>query len=345
MRIASVAHRTHLRVYEAFLINSPPRDSMSTGATPATDSVLRVPVPARGLSPQTFEELVGRHDYRAHLRAGTRVVFVFDRRAFLPAGLGLWLLSFFNQLGSTTPGHVHLEFGSSEGLFGYLDRSGFLQLLTPRITTTPERPEVSGADRYRGQAGSLVEIAPLLPGAPMEQKIEIVQPLVSALVAYFPADERARRLQGHVYTLLAELIDNVFSHSETALPGYVSLQAYRKTAGPSIQISVSDSGVGIPDSIRATLGRKVEGLNDDEIVLQAFRDGLSKFGEHVGRGCGLVRCASLAAQYGSTVAVRTPKAHIVLQPATETRPMHQATLHGLTGDLTGTHLILEFSAV
>jgi hypothetical protein len=267
----------------------------------------------------------------------------FHRRRSYRRGLGLWLLSFLNQLATVGPGVVRLEFESAEGLFGYLDRSGFLQLLSPRIVTAPKRPTLSWADLFRGQAETLVEISPLRPGTPLDEKLDIIRPLVAALCRFFPDDERTKRLGGAVHTLLGELVDNVFSHSETVLPGYVSLQAYEKRGRPRIQLSVSDSGIGIPESIRTTRGSKVRRLADHEIILQAFRDGLSKHGPHAGRGCGLKRCASLAARYGSVVGVRTPKSHIVLEPASATRALHEARFHRVAaGQLTDTHLILEF---
>jgi hypothetical protein len=49
----------------------------------------------------------------------------------------------------------------------------------------------------------------------------------------------AEDLGGATFTVLAELIDNVFSHSETALDGYAALQVYPK--GDSLQVAVSDS--------------------------------------------------------------------------------------------------------
>lgn len=318
-----------------------PRELLGTALTPSART-LRVTMPARGLTAAEFEGLVGRHDFHAHLQGGGHVVFAFSASAFLPAGLGLWLLSFFNQLAAIEPGVVRLEFETPEGLFGYLDRSGFLQLLSPRVATTPDRPATSGADLFRGQANSLVEIAPLWPRSPVEEKVGIIAPLVRAICSHFPEGEETRRLGSTIHTLLGELVDNVFVHSETVLPGYVSLQAYRKRTGPRIQLSVSDSGIGIPESIRSTLRTKVGRLSDDEIILQAFRDGLSKHGVHAGRGCGLKRCASLAARYGAALEVRTPKTHIVLQPATALQPMHQAVVHHTTGTFTGTHLMLEF---
>jgi len=306
-------------------------------------SALRAELPGRWLTTDQFEDLVSRHPYRAHLQAGNDVLFFFPANAAVPAGLGLWLLSFLNQLAEVGDGHVHLEFATEEGLFGYLDRSGFLQFLSPRISTNPLRPEISGADAHRGRTPGLVEIAALQPGAVGVDRQRIVGRVVDSLINFYPIDrEQTRRLRNHVFTVLGELVDNVFSHSQTPLPGFVSLQAYDKSRQPRIQVGVSDSGIGIPASIRETLDTRVAGRTDAQLVIEAFMDGLSRHGSNAGRGCGLPQCAALAARYGSTLFVRTPSAQIVLHPASELRRFHNAVVHDRVCAFAGTHLYLEF---
>lgn len=311
---------------------------------PPTDvsNLARVVLPARWLTPAHFEAMVARHGFAEHLASGGNVAFVFPMGAGLPAGLGLWLLSFLNQLSVVGGGRIRLEFAAPDELFGYLDRSGFIQLLAPEIETVPPRPEVSGADRWRGQAPGLVEIAPLIPGTTGQARQAIVGRLVDALIGFYPAGERTERLKKHVFTVLGELVDNVFSHSRTPLPGYASLQAYDKKRRPRVQVGVSDSGVGIAASLRETLGQKVKGRTDAELVIQAFQQGLSRHGSNAGRGCGLLQCARLAADYGSKVYVRTPSAQVILHPATDSRRFHRAEVHEGVGELKGTHLYFEF---
>ena len=306
-------------------------------------TALRVELPGRWLTTDQFELLVGRHPFHSYLEDGNDVVFVFPSNAAVPAGLGLWLLSFLNQLAEAGDGHVHLEFATPEGLFGYLDRSGFLQFLSDRISTNPPRPPISGADVHRGRTPGLVEIAALSPGAAGVDKQRIVGRVVNSLINFYPSGrEQTRRLRNHVFTVLGELVDNVFSHSRTRLPGFVSLQAYDKTRQPRIQVGVSDSGIGIPASIRETLDRRVAGRTDAELVIEAFKDGLSRHGSETGRGCGLPQCAALAARYSSTLFVRTPSAQLVLHPACDDRPFHDAHVNDRVGFLAGTHVYLEF---
>lgn len=304
----------------------------------------RVDFPRRWLTPIDFEGVVSRQAFGVHLRRGGTVVVSFPEGARVPAGLGLWLLSFLNQLADRGAGHIHLEFAEVAGLFGYMDRSGFLQLLSDNITTEPERPAISTAEAHRGEAIGLVEIAELRRGVGVRERQGVIGAVVDKLIGFYPSGrEKTRRLQNHLFTVLGELVDNVFSHSRTRLPGYVSLQAYRKEERrPRIQVAVSDSGIGIPASIRETRGRVVAGLGDAQIVLEAFRQGLSRHGSAAGHGCGLTHCASLAARYGSTLYVRTPTAQVVLDPATGSRPYHNAQIIETVAELAGTHLYWDF---
>jgi hypothetical protein len=300
-------------------------------------------LPSRWLTAEQFELLVNEHPFKAHLLSGGTVVFSFPERAGVPAGLGLWLLSFFNQLAALDQGHIHLEFAARAALFSYLDRSGFLQLLSSRISTDPERPVISRADVHRGRTQGLVEIAALRPGTTGAERQSIVRRVVDSLVDFYPSgEEKTRRLRNHVFTVLGELVDNVFSHSRTTLPGYVSLQAYETKQRPRIQLGVSDSGIGIPASIRESVDARMIGKSDADLVVHAFKEGLSRHGASAGRGCGLPQCAALAAKYGSTLFVRTPSAQIVLRPATTQRPFHRADVQRKVGTLSGTHIYLEF---
>jgi hypothetical protein len=58
-------------------------------------------------------------------------------------------------------------------------------------------------------------------------------------------------LQGAAWTILAELIDNVFSHSQTPLDGFAALQVYPKRN--CLKVDVSDSGLGMLESLRPAL--------------------------------------------------------------------------------------------
>jgi anti-sigma regulatory factor (Ser/Thr protein kinase) len=306
---------------------------------------IREVVPDQWLNATAFEQLVQKHDYLSRIAEGSDISFHFPSSSAVPVDLGLQFLSFLNQLAAQHAGRVYLTFASSSGLFTYLDRNGFLRFLSGEISTDPPRPAASGADLRHGLTKGLVEISQLVPGTVGQARQTIVTELADALVGFYPQSQRTSRLGNHVFTVLGELVDNVFNHSLTELPGFVSLQAYSKRSTPRIVIAVSDSGRGIPESIRAALRAKVATQRDDQLIIRAFRDGLSSLGAHSGRGCGLPQCARLAAEYGSTLSVRTPTAHVVLHPATKGQPIHSANVSVLPANsFGGTHISLEFRA-
>ena len=67
----------------------------------------------------------------------------------------------------------------------------------------------------------------------------------------------AAELAGAAWTSFAELIDNIFSHSNTPLDGYAALQLYPN--GNSLQVAVSDSGLGIMSTLRPALKHEFPG--------------------------------------------------------------------------------------
>lgn len=303
--------------------------------------MISVPMKGRWLSHERFEAIAGWHDLMGHVSGGGRVEIVFDERSGLPAGVGMRLLSLLNQMAALGSGSVHLAFASREGLYGYLNRNGFFDFLDQAITSDPSRPVFSSAKLYRGQAGSLVEIAALVPDVVGEARQDAVVPLIDALNRMYAGGARATQLLNSTYSTLTELIDNVYSHSETALPGFAILQAYPNRARPAVQIAVSDSGIGIPESLRRSLGTRVRRQSDGKLIVQAFEKGLSRLGRQTGRSCGLPRCAQLAMHFGSTVFVRTPSADVTLTPMAGGAHL-TASVRLPHARLEGTHICLEF---
>jgi hypothetical protein len=302
--------------------------------------VLRVLLRRRWISTARFEAAVGQSNLAAHLQAGGIVHFEFDEGSALPVGVGMRLLSLLNQLAQCRSGRVHLQFASRENLYGYLDRNGFFDFLDRRITSDPPRPRLSSAILYRGRAAGLVEIVRLDPRLSGDARTDTVTPLVDALMRLYGDGPRAKHLHNSAYATLTELIDNVYSHSETAIAGFAVLQAYRQRR--AVQIAVSDSGVGIPESIRRGLGARVSRRSDEELIVDAFRKGLSRHGSRSGRSCGLPLCAQLAAEFGSTVYVRSPSADVTLEPHTGGLGQHEARVARPTAKLAGTHICLDF---
>jgi hypothetical protein len=276
------------------------------------------------------DQLKARGTVRVHFQADTK----------LHGGEGLRLLSWFNQLAALRRGRLELAFPPTSELFRYLDRNGWLALLDPAIQTSPPRPSVSNAEVYRGKAPGLVEIIALAPGSSVVERQGIVPHLVERLGAQYTDRRAAKRLKAAAFTVLGELIDNVFSHSQTVVPGYVMLQAYPNSARPRVQVAVSDSGIGVPASLRPGLPARLQPRSDAELLVEVFEQGLSRLGANAGRGCGLHRCAQLANEHQARIIVDVPGTHVSLQRATA------ATFLVATGgpvgyDLAGTHVCME----
>lgn len=270
---------------------------------------------------------------------GDQVTFEFGLDTGLMAGAGLRLLSLLNQL-SAAGVLVHLQFSTRERLFSYLDRNGFFGLLDPRISCDPRPPHFSSAILHRGQASSLVEIARLDPRLTGAARDDAVTPLVDKLIRFYQAGTRTKHLHAAAYGTLTELIDNVYSHAESRIAGFAVLQAYPRRR--AVHIAVSDSGIGIPVSIRRSLRERVSTRQDHELIIDAFRKGLSRHGKRQGRSCGLPRCAELAAEFGSVVQVRTPSTDVTLLPHRGGPHRHHAQVRTPTVRLAGTHISLEF---
>lgn len=280
--------------------------------------------------PEAPEQLMAGGTVRVHFQADTK----------LHGGEGLRLLSWCNQLAALGCGRLELVFPPTSELFRYLDRNGWLALLDPAIETSPPRPTVSNAEVYRGKSPGLVEIIALAPGSSAADRQEIVPHLVERLGAQYVDRRAAKRLKAAAFTVLGELIDNVFSHSQTAVPGYVMLQAYPNSARPRVQVAVSDSGIGVPASLRPGLPARLQPRSDAELLVEVFEQGLSRLGANAGRGCGLHRCAQLTNEHHARIIVDVPGTHVSLQRAIA------ATVLVATGgpvgyELAGTHVCME----
>src|SRR5690606_2672564 len=110
-------------------------------------------------------------------------------------------------------------------------------------------------------------------------------------------DRQDHEILGNMaYTVFGELIDNIYEHSATDLDGYAVLQVYPQ--GKCVKVAVSDSGKGILDTLRpglATQHRRLVGASDTDLIVEAFRTGLSRHGAV--RGCGLKSCADHAIRF------------------------------------------------
>jgi len=220
------------------------------------------------------------------------------------------LLSLFNQLDHATR-RVVVEFEEDEnGVLGYLGRAGFFESLSATVEVIPRRPAYSRALRYRGRNPGLVEVERIDRNC---RDSNLLTRLTGAIARACDRRPDVGELQGAAWTILAELIDNVFSHSETPLDGFAALQVYRR--GNCLKVAVSDSGLGLLETLRPALQKessRLANLSDIDLLVEVFRRGLSRHG--ASRGCGLKGCADKAIKFRAELDVRLPKVRVLLVP-------------------------------
>lgn len=249
------------------------------------------------------------------------------------------LLALANQLAFTTR-RVRLEFQEGEtGTMGYLNRVGFFDHLDSSIEVTPSRPVYSGAETYRGGNSGLVEIERINKDA---RDHNLPNRLTEALMRSCGHRDDAKELEGAAWTIFAELVDNVFAHSQTPLDGYAALQTYQ--GGNRLSVAVSDSGLGIMETLRPALQHefpRLTGLSDLALLVEVFRLGLSRHGAD--RGCGLKGCAAKAMKFNASLDVRLPHQRILLMPAQGAYRANTAHCYDQLPLLWGTHIGFDFS--
>lgn len=275
----------------------------------------------------------GPHD------AGTyQVIFEFPVGCKIMVDAATRLLSLINQLASTTR-TVLLDFQEGDaGTMGYLNRMGFFDHLAADVEIVQGWPVYSAADYHRGGNSALVEIARINKDARDE---DLPTRLTNALMRSCGDREDASSLEGAAWTIFAELIDNIFSHSRTALDGYAALQVY--SGGNRLSVAVSDSGIGIMDTLRPSLQSefpRLHNLSDTDLLVEIFRQGVSRHGTD--RGCGLKGCASKAIKFNAHLDVRLPEQRVLLTPAQGSYLPNTAHCYEGLPLMWGTHIAFTF---
>jgi hypothetical protein len=293
--------------------------------------------PAHWVDASKFEAAL-RSSPGPHGPNSFEVTFEFPTGCKVMIESSVRLLSLVNQLASTTR-RVRLDFQEgTAGTMGYLDRMGFFDYLAEDVEVLPLRPLFSAAQMHRGGNASLVEIARINAN---ERDIDLPTRLADALMQSCYSRPDADELKGAAWTIFAELIDNIFSHSKTLLDGYAALQVY--TGGKRLSVAVSDSGLGIMETLRPALKTefpRLVGLSDTDLLVEVFRQGLSRHGPD--RGCGLKGSAAKAIKFNADLDVRLPTQRVFLRPA---RGIYEANMAYCYEDLPllwGTHIAFAF---
>lgn len=293
--------------------------------------------PACWIDASKFETALG-DSCGPHAQGTLEVTFHFPTDCKIMVDGAIRLLSLANQLAFSTR-RVHLNFEQGEaGTMGYLNRMGFFDLLHSHIEVLPGRPAVSAAALHRGGNNMLVEIARINKDARDDALPTRLSDAIScACAGRADADE----LKGAAWLIFAELIDNIFAHSATPLDGYAALQVY--AGGNRLSVAVSDSGLGIMQTLRPALGAefpKLAGRSDTDILVEVFRQGLSRHGSD--RGCGLKGCAAKAIKFNALLDVRLPNQRVLLRPAREGYEANTAYCYEHLPLVWGTHIAFAF---
>jgi hypothetical protein len=290
------------------------------------------------LSSERLEDALRTAPLAPHASDTHEVTFTFPVGCKIIVDAAIRLLSLANQLSLATR-RVKMKFEEGDlGVMGYLNRIGFFDHLAPTIEVHPERPAISTANLYRGSNHGLVEIAQI--NRQLRDK-QLPNRLRDALIRGYGHRSDAEEVGDAAWTIFAELIDNIFSHSDTALDGFAVLQVYPN--GKRITIAVSDSGKGIMETIRPTLksqNPKLNGLSDLNLLVEMLRKGLSRHGTD--RGLGLKGCAQKAIRYNADLDIRLPTQRVLLKPALGTYRPNTASCYENIPLMWGTHIAFGF---
>lgn len=289
--------------------------------------------PATWINADRFETAL-RASCGPHDPGTLEVTFNFPIGCKIMVDGAIRLLSLANQLVASTR-RVHMNFEEGEaGTMGYLNRMGFFDHLAEAVDVAPGRPFYSGAALHRGSNSMLVEIARINKDARDE---DLPTRLTDAISHACSGRDDVEELKGAAWTIFAELIDNIFAHSATQLDGYAALQVY--SGGNRLSVAVSDSGLGIMETLRPSLrveSPRLHNLSDLDLLVEVFRQGISRHGAD--RGCGLKGCAAKAIKFDAQLDVRLPNQRVLLKPARGAYEPNQAYCYEGLPLLWGTHI-------
>ncbi|EOL8949510.1 ATP-binding protein [Cronobacter dublinensis] len=204
------------------------------------------------------------------------------------------MLSLLNQLSSRNLA-VTIDLTKCKNTRTFLNRSGFFDLLDLKIIVLPCRPQPGNSDavKYQDNSQSLVEFGAIDIGSTESEISKLIKRLGQRFVS-----EASNDYLPVIMTVFSELINNVKEHSNSRIPGFAALQSYNgRGRKKHIQTVISDSGLGVVATLRATLEGNYPKLHekfpagslgsDIALVEYVFSNGrISRHGSKEGRGLG-----------------------------------------------------------
>jgi len=266
-----------------------------------------ISLPSRWTDASAFEEALST-GVLPHEANSPETCFKVVKGCYLMTDAAVRFLSLCNQLDYSTK-RVLIDFEEGEtGAAGYLNRIGFFECLSRSVEVLPQRP--APITQYQGRNPGVVEIARI---DRKHRDNALPARLTGAISRACGKRKDVKALVESAWLILAELIDNVFSHSETLLNGFAALQVYPR--GNCLKVAVSDSGLGLLQTLRPTLNSqfpRLARLSDTDLLVEVFQRGVSRHGGN--RGCGLKGCADKAIKFRAKLDVRLPNARVLLVP-------------------------------
>jgi hypothetical protein len=242
---------------------------------------------------------------------GARVTFRFPPSCYVMVDAAVRLLSLANQLIAEGIPVMMIFENERNGTMSYLNRANFFTLLSEHVRVLPIRPEPTYAKHLQGLNKNLVEFKSI--GSNYSDHVASTpRQLADALEAALEARPDCTSLSSAAYTIFAELIMNVHDHSQTVLDGFAALQVYPQ--GKRVQVVVSDSGVGLLETLRPKLQTSTaKHFADAELIRALFCDSLDWNKKE--KGMGLPHCAHIALKYKGSVGIRLGTCGVSLKPS------------------------------
>jgi len=301
--------------------------------------VIRLEYPAT-LGSDEFERAIAT--LGSELPRTARVEVDLTRTTFAPLDVLVSSLYLYNELVSRG-NDVALSWGDDQPTFGYADRMGFFNILDSGVDVWPTRPGrwSSLYTAHNRNNPNLLELTPLEPGN-FRMATNALDHLRERLAGNLESLPRSGEVVDNIWTFAAEAIGNIDEHSQTPVPGLVAAQRYNSpTRGPRLHLVIADGGLGIPETIRAGNPAGAADRTDVEVMLAAFKDGLSRRSTR-GRGCGLTTCARIAMAYKGNLRVRVGRTWARLITKSARAGLSLGFFEDDAAPISGTHISLDF---
>ncbi|HVB74450.1 MAG TPA: ATP-binding protein [Ktedonobacteraceae bacterium] len=266
----------------------------------------------------------------------TRVTFHFPSSCKIMVEASVRLLSLANHL-VEEGSQVTFKFeGEQHEAMSYLNRANFFALLSEQVVVLPVRPNPIVTSYYQGHSPNLVEFKAIHPRH-IESVNVVPSQLADKLAAAISTHSASQPFGQTPFTIFAELISNVYHHSQTELDGFAALQVYKQR----VQVVVSDSGIGLLETLRPKLlSPSTKQLEDMELIRLFFRGDLAW--DSGNKGQGLQECARRSLKLHGSVSIRLALCSMHLNPSPhgyETTNIHYQR-HLVP--LKGTHICFSF---